>query len=77
MIDYIIKAEPVGFVVYAKQEGTYLSLGLFASANAMDILEVTGLMAKEGGFKAESADALAFFLFEDRAQSFVERLKAR
>lgn len=76
MINYTIKAEPVGFIVYAEKDGSYLSLSGFASAASMEILQVTGLMAKEGGFQAEPNDALAFFLFEDRAQAFVELLKA-
>ncbi len=75
MINYEIMAEPVGFIIYAIQDGTRLSLGAFAKATAMDILQVTQLMAKEGGFKAEPDDALAFFLFEDRAKAFITALE--
>lgn len=76
MINYEIAAEPVGFIVYALKDGVRLSLGDFATATSMDILQVTQLMAKEGGFKAEPNDALAFFLFEDRAKAFVSTLES-
>ncbi len=75
MIKYEIVAEPVGFIIYAIEDGTRLSLGAFAKVASMDILQVTQLMAKEGGFKAEPDDALAFFLFEDRAKAFITELE--
>jgi len=74
MISYEISAEPVGFIVYAVEDGNKLSLGAFAQAVSKDILEVAKIMTSEGGFKAEPADALAFFLFEDRAQAFVAKM---
>ena len=76
MINYEIAAEPVGFIVYAMHEGARLSLVEFARTTSMDILQVTQLMAKEGGFKAEPKDALAFFLFEDRAKAFITTLES-
>ncbi len=71
MITYEVSTEPVGFIVYAMLDGEKLSLGAFAKAASIEILEVMKIMTLEGGFKAEPNDALAFFLFEDRAQAFI------
>lgn len=72
---YEINGEQVGFIVYAIYNGEKVSLGSFAEITGMEILQVTKMMATEGGFKAEPNDALAFFLFEDRAKAFVESLE--
>lgn len=73
---YEIIGEAVGFVVYALHKGEKVSLGAFAEITGMEILQVIKLMATEGGFQAEPKDALAFFLFEDRAKAFVDTLEA-
>jgi hypothetical protein len=72
---YKINSEAVGFIVYALHLGEKLSLGEFAETKEMDVLQVVKLMASEGGFQAEPKDALAFFLFEDRAKAFVNVLQ--
>jgi len=71
-IQFEIVSEAVGFVVFAILDGKKLPLGEFADKTQMEILQITNLMAKEGGFQAEAKDALAFFLFEDRAKAFVD-----
>lgn len=73
---YEISGEAVGFIVYAIHDGEKLSLGSFAEKTGLEILQVSKMMATEGGFKAEPHDALAFFLFEDRAKAFVDTLEA-
>lgn len=73
---YEINGEAVGFIVYAIHNGEKVSLGTFAEITGMEILQVTKLIATEGGFQAEAKDALAFFLFEDRAKAFVDTLEA-
>jgi len=72
---YEINGETVGFIVYAIHDGEKVSLGAFSKITGMEILQVTKLMATEGGFQAEPKDALAFFLFEDRAKAFVDSLE--
>lgn len=72
---YEISGQPVGYIVYAIENDIRLSLGEFAGAMNMDILQLTKLMAGEGGFQAEPKDALAFFLFEDRAKAFITALE--
>jgi len=72
---YEINSEAVGFIVYAIYNGEKVSLGAFAEMTGMEILQVIKLMAIEGGFQAEPKDALAFFLFEDRAKAFVDILE--
>lgn len=71
-ISYEIKAEPVGFILYASHNGEKLNLARFCNVTNYQVLEVTKKMATVGGFQAEPEDALAFFLFEDRAQAFID-----
>lgn len=74
-IKFEITTEPVGFIVYTIVDGTKVSLGGFCKAYDLEILEIANVMKVEGGFKAEPTDALAFFLFEDRANAFIEAIK--
>jgi hypothetical protein len=46
---------------------------MLANSLKMEILALMKVIAEEGGFKAEPKDAIAFFLFEDRANAFVQR----
>lgn len=71
-IQYVVTREPVGFLVYAKQNGTNLSLGDFCNATSSAVLDIMKILTIKGGFKPEVNDALAFFLFEDNANSFIE-----
>lgn len=75
-IEFEMTTEPVGFIVYTIVDGTKVSLGAFCKAYDLEILEIANIMKVEGGFKAEPTDAMAFFLFEDRANAFIESLKS-
>ncbi len=77
MVQFEVSKETVGFIVYALNEGKRLSLMEVASYMGLEILEVSKIMAQEGGFNAEAPDGLAFFLFEDRALAFIGAMDAR
>ena len=78
MNDYAphISAEPVGFIVYLKKNGSSLSLAQFCKESGMEVLEVMKILTASSGFKPEPDDALGFFLFEDNAKRFVQALEA-
>lgn len=69
-----ISAEPVGFIVYIQKSGNNLSLASFCNETAMGVLDVMKILTSSCGFKAEPADALGFFLFEDNAKKFIDAL---
>jgi len=77
VISFEIEEQAVGCIVFAIHEGTKLPLGAFSKTVECDILEVTKIMATEGGFTAEQKDALAFFLFKDRAVAFVTAVEQK
>lgn len=77
MVQFEISKEAVGFIVYALNDGKRLTLMEVANSMGLEILEVSKIMAQEGGFNAEPPDGLAFFLFEDRASAFVQAMDAR
>lgn len=77
MVQFEISKEAVGFIVYALNDGKRLTLMEVANSMGLEILEVSKIMAQEGGFNAEPPDGLAFFLFEDRASAFVQAMNAR
>lgn len=74
-IEYEVSQEPVGVIVYISVDGIKLSLGKFCDTCGLELLEVANIMKVEGGFQAEPADGLAFFLFQERADAFVESMK--
>ena len=71
-----ISAEPVGFLVYIKDQGNNLSLAQFCQVSGMDVLGVMKVLTSSSGFKPEPGDAIGFFLFEDNAKKFIEAIKA-
>lgn len=71
-VNFDIQEQPVGCIVYAISENGKLSLGELAKVLNREILEITKIIATEGGFTAEPKDALAFFLFKDRAEAFIK-----
>lgn len=76
LIKFDIEEQAVGCIVYASNESSKLSLGEFSKYINREILEVTKIMAAEGGFTAEPKDALAFFLFKERAEAFVKSVES-
>ncbi len=72
-VEYQISDEPVGYIVYAVEDEEKLSITMLANSLKLEILALMKIIAEEGGFKAEPKDAIAFFLFEDRANAFVQR----
>lgn len=71
-VNFEIQEQPVGCIVYASTEDGKLSLGELAKVINREILEITKVISTEGGFPAEPKDALAFFLFKDRAEAFIK-----
>ena len=72
-IEYQISAQPVGYIVYAIENDEKLTISMLANSLQLEILGLMKVIAEEGGFKAEPKDAIAFFLFEERANAFVQR----
>ncbi|WZL80480.1 hypothetical protein QBE53_11765 [Vallitaleaceae bacterium 9-2] len=72
-VEYQISNEPVGYIVYAVENEEKLSVSMLADTLQMEILALMKIIAQEGGFKAEPKDAIAFFLFEERATAFIQR----
>lgn len=74
--EVLISAEPVGFIVYIKDKGENLSFGQFCQLSGIDVLGLMKVLTASSGFKAEPADAIGFFLFEDNANKFIHSIKA-
>lgn len=70
-ITFEIQEQAVGCIVYAVSDDGKLPLGVLAKTLNREILEITKIIASEGGFTPEPKDALAFFLFKDRAEAFI------
>lgn len=71
-----LAAEPVGFLVYIKEDGTNLTLANFCSSSGFDVLGLMKVLTSCSGFKPEPADAIGFFLFEDAANKFISSIRA-
>ena len=74
-VTFDIVEQALGCIVYVSNEESKLSLGEFSKHIEKEILEITKIMAREGGFTAEPKDALAFFLFKERAEAFVKAVE--
>jgi len=74
--DVMVAAEPVGFLVYIKEDGVNLTLANFCSSSGFDVLGLMKVLTTCSGFKPEPADAIGFFLFEAAANKFIESIKA-
>ena len=74
-IEYNVSQEAIGYLVYAQKNGVKLSLGEYCNAVSQQVLDIMKVLTIKGGFKPEVSDALAFFLFEDNANAFIESVK--
>lgn len=73
--EVVVSQEAVGFIVYIKEEGKNLTLGDFCSSSGFDVLGLLKVLTSCSGFKAEPADAIGFFLFEDAANKFSQSIR--
>jgi len=67
--------EPVGFLVYIKENNCKLSLAEFCQSSGFDVLGLMKVLTSCSGFKPEPADAIGFFLFEDAANKFTQSIQ--
>ncbi len=73
--DLEVTKEPVGFLVYIKEEESPLSLAAFCKSSGIDVLGVMKVLTMCSGFKPEPEDAIGFFLFEDAANKFITAIQ--
>ena len=69
-----VASQPVGFLVYIKENKVKLSLAAFCHSSGMDVLGVMKVLTMSSGFKPEPEDAIGFFLFEDNAKKFIDAI---
>lgn len=73
--ELVISSQPVGFLVYIRENNINLGLASFCSSCGMEILGLMKVLTTSSGFKPEPDDAIGFFLFEDNANNFINAIQ--